>query len=500
MSSDLTDERLQIERQSGRPDPRRFVQLDGLSPDHKLGIYNGDLDTLACGLLERMYYCKVGGEFVSPPQVNGHTVEHKLKYFRESVLKHSGRPLRLSLQEVVETYTGRKRTLYENALESLHQKSFCRKDARCKAFVKVEKGVLGKAPRVIQPREPRYNLQVGRYIKPLEHRIYRGIAKVFGDGPTVMKGYNVSEVGRIIAGKWNSFNRPVAVGIDAVKFDMHVSRQMLEYEHRFYTGTYNDKCLGKMLRWQIFNRGVGYCKDGKLRYRVEGRRFSGDMNTALGNCIIMCAMVHAYSKERGVLTKLVNNGDDGVVFMEQDDLPRFMEGFGEWFLQFGFRMTVENPAYELEHVEFCQMHPVYTPSGYTMVRNLKRALAKDTMALVSVRNETSARTWLRAIGMCGASLATGVPVIQEFYSLLTRQSDKDSKLMEAANMQSGFKMLARRMPGGFAPIDPKTRVSFMTAFGLTPDEQRAYEDLFRKFEIDYALLPADSTVPIDFEI
>lgn len=465
-----------------------------------MGIYNGDLDTLACGLLERMYYCKVGGKFVSPPQVNGRTVEHKLSYFRSAVLKHSGRPPRLSLQEVVETYTGRKRTLYENALESLHQKSFCRKDARCKAFVKVEKGVLGKAPRVIQPREPRYNLQVGRYIKPLEHRIYRGIAKVFGDGPTVMKGYNVSEVGRIIAGKWNSFNNPVGVGIDAVKFDMHVSKQMLEYEHRFYTETYNDKALAKMLRWQIFNKGVGYCKDGKLRYQVEGRRFSGDMNTALGNCIIMCAMVHAYSKERGVLTKLVNNGDDGVVFMEREDLPRFMGGFEEWFLQFGFRMTVETPAYELEHVEFCQMHPVFTPTGYTMVRNLKRALAKDTMALVSVRNEASARTWLRAIGMCGASLATGIPVIQEFYSLLTRQSDKDSKLMEAANMQTGFRMLAKGMAGGIAPIDPRTRVSFMAAFGLTPDEQRAYEDLFREFEIDYTLLPADSTIPISFEI
>lgn len=500
MRSELTDERLLIKRQSGRPDPRRFVQLDGLSPDHRLGIYNGDLDTLACGLLERMYYCKVGGEFVSPPQVDGHYVESKLSYFRKLVLRHCGRPPRLSLQEVVGTYTGRKRTLYENSLESLYSKGLTRKDARCKAFVKVEKGVEGKAPRVIQPRDPRYNLNVGQYIKPLEHRIYRGIAKVFGDGPTVMKGYNVLEVGGIIAGKWRSFNRPVAVGIDAVKFDMHVSKEMLEYEHRFYTGVYDSKHLRKLLRWQIFNKGVGYCKDGKLQYEVTGRRFSGDMNTALGNCIIMCALVHAYSRERGVLTKLVNNGDDGVVFMEARDLAQFMDGFSEWFIKFGFRMTVEEPVYELEHLEFCQMHPVYTPSGYTMVRNVKRALAKDTMALVSVRNEKGARTWLRAIGKCGASLATGLPVIQEFYRLLTNQCEKDSKIMESATMQSGFQMLARRMEGGIAPIHPDTRVSFMAAFDLTPDEQRAYESLFKNYSIDYALLPVDSTIPTDFEI
>jgi hypothetical protein len=498
--SELTDERLLLKRRPGGLRPRRFVQLEGLSPDHKLGIYNGDLDTLACGLLERMYYCKVGGEFVAPPQVNAHHVESELSYFRDAVLNECGRPPRLSLQEVVDTYTGRKRTLYQNALESLNRKPLDRKDARCKAFVKVEKGVLGKAPRVIQPRDPRYNLHVGQYIKPLEHRIYRGIAKVFGDGPTVMKGYNVLEIGGIIRGKWRSFSKPVALGIDAVKFDMHVSRAILEFEHRFYTGCYKDKALKKLLLWQIFNQGVGYCSDGKLQYTVEGRRFSGDMNTALGNCIIMCALVHAYSKSRGVATKLINNGDDCVVFMESRDLSTFMDGFSEWFLDFGFRMTIEEPVYELEKIEFCQMHPVWTPQGVTMVRNVKRALAKDTMAIVSVINEGAARTWLRAIGKCGASLATGVPVIQEFYKLLTKQSMKDSKIMQSATMQSGFQMLSRKMVGGEAVISAESRVSFMTAFGLTPDEQRAYEQLFSNFEVDYQIAPTDSTVPITFEI
>ena len=463
-------------------------------------MYNGDLDTLACGLLERMFYCKVGGEFVPPPRIVPHHIERELRAFRKLVIKHCGRPPRLSLTEVVETYTGRKRTMYENSLESLYRKPICRKDARSKAFVKVEKGVLGKAPRVIQPRDPRYNLYVGKYIKPLEHRIYRGIAKVYGDGPTVMKGYNVIEIGGIIKGKWQSFDKPVGLGIDATKFDMHVCKEMLEYEHRYYTDVFSDKELRKFLRWQIFNEGVGYCKDGKLRYKVIGRRFSGDMNTALGNCIIMCALVHRYAEVRGVKVKLVNNGDDCVVFMEAGDLPTFMSGFSEWFLGFGFRMTIEEPVYELEKVEFCQMHPVWTPYGYTMVRNIKKALAKDTMALVSVENERAARTWLRAIGQCGASLAVGVPIIQEFYAFLSSQSRKDSKIMRSATMQSGFQMLSRGMAGGYRDIHPGTRVSFMTAFGITPDEQRAYEGLFREYSIDYDLKPVDTTIPINFEI
>jgi hypothetical protein len=447
-----------------------------------------------------MLFCKVSGEFVSPPQVSSKTIRTKLGYFRSAVLKRCGRPPRLSLEEVVETYTGRKRTNYQNALESLSIDPVKRKDARSKAFVKVEKGVLGKAPRPIQPRDPRYNLVVAQYIKPVEHAIYRGIARVYGDGPTVMKGYNVAQIGNIVRGKWESFHEPCAVGIDAVKFDMHVSKEMLEYEHGFYTNLFHDRELKRLLKWQIYNRGVGYCSNGKLRYQVTGRRFSGDMNTALGNCIIMCALVHAYSRDRGVKTKLINNGDDCVVFMEKRDLEKFMLGFTPWFLEFGFRMTVEEPVFEIEKIEFCQMHPVWTPLGYVMVRNLEKSLAKDTMALVAVNNEKSARTWLKAIGQCGASIAPGIPIFQEFYQLLDRQASRKSNIMKSAVMQSGFLMLSKGLEVRTRVVDPGTRVSFMTAFGLTPDEQRAYEEKLRNFEICYDVLPPDTTIPIHFTI
>ena len=496
----LVDERLQITRWPGSPKARKYVQLDGLSPNFQLGIYNGDINTLACGLLERMFFCKVKGEFVSPPQVSSKTIASTLNYFRSAVLKRCGRPPRLTLEEVVETYTGRKRTTYQNALNSLAVDPVKRKDARSKAFVKVEKGVLGKAPRPIQPRDPRYNLVVAKYIKPLEPAIFKAIARVFGDGPTVMKGYNVRQIGGIIRGKWESFRKPCGIGIDAVKFDMHVCLEMLEYEHGFYTNVYSQAELKKLLKWQIHNRGIGYCSNGKLRYQVKGRRFSGDMNTSLGNCIIMCALVHAYSKHKGIHTKLINNGDDCVVFMESGDADAFMVGFTAWFMQFGFRMTVEKPVYEIEHIEFCQMHPIWTPSGYVMVRNVDKSLAKDSMALVSVNNEKSARTWLKAIGQCGASAAPGIPILQEFYQLFDRQSNRTSKIMNSAQMLGGFFMLSRGMEQCTRVIDPGTRVSFMTAFGYTPDEQRAYEDKLRKFEICYDVLPPDTTIPNHFTI
>jgi len=465
-----------------------------------LGIFNGDINTLECALLERMYYCKIDGQFVEPPKVHDDTYK-RLNRFRNKVIRNVGSPSVLTLQEVVDTYTGRKRTIYENALKSLCMKSVNRNDAISVAFVKVEKGKPGKAPRCIQPRDPRYNLVVGKYIKALEHKAYSAIAKVFGDGPTVMKGFNVDQIGNIIAGKWNSFEDPVGVPIDAVKMDMHCSKQALTWEHSTYNTIFKSMELKKLLKWQIENKGRGYCSDGKLKYEVEGRRFSGDMNTALGNILIMCGLVWTYAQERGVHVKIVNNGDDCVMFCEKRDLKKLMKDFDSWFLEFGFRMTVEKVVTELEQIEFCQMHPVATPNGYTMVRNIRTALAKDTMTVLPVTNEASARVWFKAIGQCGLSLASGIPMIQSFYSMYDRQSNKASKVGEHGAMQTGMAMLARNMKHEHHEPTANTRYSFWLAFGFTPDEQRAYEAKFENYQIDYSkIVPADYNTVTHFEL
>jgi hypothetical protein len=494
VKSSLTHPSLIIKRYQGGYKTRSYVHLEGLSPDCGLGIFNGDINTLACALLERMYFCKIEGKFVSPPEVKRNATM-RLHRFRNRVLKYSGSPSVLTLQEVVDSYTGRKRTIYQNALDSLCLRPLKRIDGYCKAFVKVEKGKPLKAPRCIQPRDPRYNVTMGRYIKPAEKRIYRGIAKVYGDGPTVMKGFNCEQVGRIVAAKWSSFKDPVAIGVDAVKFDMHVHAEMLKYEHSYYTTLFpNATELPELLSWQIDNRGKAYCQDGKLSYSVKGRRFSGDMNTALGNCIIMCALLWTYAEEKGVHTKLINNGDDAVIFMEAKDLNHFMVGFKPWFLEFGFRMTVEEPVYTLEHIEFCQMHPVVGINGYTMVRNIRTALAKDTMTVLPMHNEKSIRTWLKAIGECGLSLTSGIPMMQAFYRMYDLQSHTTSKVNTSTTMQTGMSMLAKGMEWCDVEPSPESRLSFWEAFRFTPDEQRAYEERFTNHLINYnEIVPADNT-------
>jgi len=463
--------------------------LIGVSNEERvLKINNADIRTLAAALLERMYFCKVGGEFVAPPKVSQQLVFNRLNVFRNRVRRNMPfSPHKLSPEDFVEMFQGRKKTIYENALPEFYQSGVKQYHAVSSAFVKCEKVNPTKAPRCIQPRNPVYNIGVGSYLKHIEHKIYKAIGNVFNDDDIVVaKGVNVEELGAAIERKWNRFQNPVAVGADATKFDMHCSPEILKWEHSLYQMLYRgDKELARLLSYQINNRGVGYCDDGSLKYKVKGRRFSGDMNTALGNCLIMCGMMWSYAKERGVDIAFINNGDDCVVFMEREDYPRFVVGFDQWFLDLGFRMVVEPPVYEFNKIEFCQMKPIRTIRGTVMVRNFDTAREKDSCSFLPLSNENEVRKWLWAVGECGLALTGGVPVFQSFYRWYMRHGVV-SNVKHAVQMQSGASFLAVRLESVEREITATARDDFMVAWGLTPDEQLALEEYYDDLDFQYS--------------
>jgi hypothetical protein len=462
--------------------------MDGVSPvDRTLAVNDANLSTMATALLERMYYCKVDGKFVSPTDPGTGHVFKELKTFRNKLCRMLGRYSKpVSTNSFVLMYRSRKRAIYEAAGERFEIFGVSHRDANCSMFVKLEKVNPTKAPRCIQPRSTVYNVAVGRYLKPIEHKVYEVIADVFKSStPVVMKGLNVEGVGVSLASKWDEFVAPVAVGLDATKFDMHVSTSMLKWEHSVYAHMFNnDKELGKLLSWQLNNSGKAYAWDGTLSYHVRGRRFSGDMNTALGNCLIMCGMIYSWARRQGVRIELANNGDDAVVIMETEDLHKFNGGLKEWFGTLGFRMTVEPPVFELEQVEFCQMHPVDVGGTWRMVRNLNSSREKDSMCLLRIGGETDFRKWLGAVGECGLALTSGVPVMQEFYKFYCRNGMK-SKMKNAVGMQTGFFFLSIGMEAKVSPVEDDTRLSFYKAFGLTPDEQVALEQYYSSLKFSW---------------
>lgn len=489
---------LTAQRTWGRRVPeRRLWVVGGLgNPAVRYCVHNNSLNNLARGIAERVMFERTEGRYhavASPPE---RLVQARLGEFRRLLLPKIPTTPVVPLEEVPSMYYGRKALRAQQAVESLRVRPLEQRDSRLKTFLKAEKIAFTREkpdpkPRVIQPRDPRYVVSTARYLKKAEKAVYKGIAKVWGM-TTVAKGLNADECGALLARKWARFKRAVAIGLDASAFDQHVSVPMLKYEHSVYNAMFRSPELRELLRWQLDNRGTGYAIDGKVKYRVEGRRMSGDINTALGNCLLMCAMVFAYARQVGVRVELANNGDDCVVFMEASDQQRFTQGLETWFTEMGFIMKVEKPVYELERVEFCQCQPVRVGDTWRMVRQPHRSTTKDSVCILDISTPGGFSKWCRAIGDCGASLTDGVPVLREYYAALQRVGGETSNIDLHPIMETGMSFMAKRMVDTGRTISEESRYSFFLAFGVTPDDQRLIESYYQSLHLAHS-----SPVPLD---
>lgn len=476
-----------VEQGTAVPRTRKIYSLDGLSPSVDYRVHNSNIVNLERAIKERVFTVSDGaGGFKRPPRPEMATFTNRLAVFKSTLRRYLPSTIPIARSAFAGLYKDRRRVVYEEAARSLDSQPIQRSDSFLSSFVKAEKinfsAKADPAPRVIQPRRPRYNVEVGCYLKPIEHRVYKAVNKTFGE-PTIMKGYNAKDLGRVVERKWTSFVHPVGIGLDASRFDQHCSSVALAWEHSVYQCIYNnDYDLARLLKWQIRNRGYGRCADGFLKYSVSGCRMSGDMNTAMGNCLIMCALVWSYAAHVGVRIKLINNGDDCVVFCESSDAARFNAGLDLWFTEMGYSMKVEAPVYELERVVFCQTQPVWTPEGYIMVRDPHVAITKDCYSINPLDSHLGMKKYLEVLGKGGLSLTGGIPIWQDFYSLLQRfpDSQKKSRWSRANKimLESGMMMLASGMGRSYTLCHPQTRFSFWRAFGILPDEQLVMEQFY----------------------
>lgn len=447
--------------------------LVGFGAGIHYGVHTQSLKNLARGIAERVLYVFRNGSPDQAPQPVAGVFEKRLGPFRARLLNLLSRTPVVQRGEYPLLYNGRKQEIYKKAVDSLVDEAVSPRDAVVNTFVKAEKiNFTSKgdpAPRVIQPRSPRYNVEVGRYLKLFEKELVRGFRRACGY-EVILKGMNAEGTAAALRADWDAYLRPVAVGLDASRFDQHVSVDALKWEHSVYNGVFRSKELAGLLEWQLRNRGVGYAEGMKVQYEVDGRRMSGDINTGMGNCLLMSSMVLSYIEDRGINARLANNGDDCVVIMESSDLPAF-DGIDAWMLDFGFTLTREEPVHVFERIEFCQAQPVMVNGVWRMVRNPLVAVSKDMVSLKGWGSETEIRYWLHSVGACGAALNCGVPVTGVLYRRLMEHGLKPSEAWDEAGGRSGAWYMARDLSAGCTEPDDDTRVSFYKAFGILPDLQ-----------------------------
>lgn len=437
-----------------------------------------------------------GGSGVIPPMRNIAT--ERLANIQRRILAITPYLRRLDHGEFSRQYIGRKKVFYENCERKLENGALSRKDAFTRNFTKTEatkhkyKWVNGELiddtdPRNISPREGTFNVAVGRYIKPAEPLLLGALNKVLGH-KIVMKGMNAAQIGEEIYRKWlraGGNENAVAIGIDASRFDRSVSKIFLEFEHKFYTslvaGGKERKALAELLSWQIDNRGRARCADGTLKYKVQGTRCSGDMNTGLGNCLIASCMIIAYCEERKVPFELVNNGDDCVVIINKKYLKRFQFEFQEYFTDMGFVMVTEKPVYELEQISFCQSQPVFDGQSWVMVRDPRNCTSKDCFSLKPWNNAKEYESWISAVGNSGVALAGGIPVLHAFYNSFLRAGRNAKPLsLKDPSLIGGLYWCSKGMNRKGLAVSDDARYSFWRAFGITPDAQVILEKQYNE--------------------
>jgi hypothetical protein len=474
-----------------RQTKRKSYDIVGLRPNENFNVFDSDINAVERAVKERMFYVKDGnGVFVSTFEPKLGTFDDKCKLFKQLFQKRVQYVAPLTKEQFLRAYDGRRRALYEKAYDSLKVRNLCRTDSEISFFMKVEKTNFSTkadpVPRGISPRSPRYHVMLGPYIKRIEKTIFTIIADVFG-ATTVLKGYNAQRRGEILKSHWDYFSDPVAVGIDAERFDQHVSQDALDFEHSFYLMFYHkSNLLSTLLKWQRVNKGSCYVKDGKLFFKLKGKRMSGDMNTALGNCLLMCAKIFSFMHSIGLSTndfRLANDGDDCVLFVERKNLHKLntLRGYSK---DLGFSLKIEKPVSVFEEIEFCQAQPILTETGPVMVRNL-HSIAKDCLSIKPLDNRSVYLKWIAAVAEGGLALTGQVPIFQEFYMALYRSSENAKPLKGDPTQLTGMAFLAKGMKRRYGDISSRTRVSFWRAFGISPHDQLIIEAEYRKQTIDY---------------
>jgi len=479
--------RWQVDVLPGVSKVRKCYRQSGFAPVSEFGVHNNSTTNLVRGLYERVLY-RVTPEGTRPPPAPSVGAFDTLAPFREAVCRHLGPGRRYTREAIVGMYTGRLRTVYQRAAESLAVKPLCRADGFVSTFVKCEKvDFLAKAdpaPRVIQPRSPRYNLEVARYLKAMEKRLCKAIAEVWG-GPTILKGMNAQDQAKCIVHAWEEFTDPVAIFFDATRFDQHVSVPALEFEHSVYLSGFSGKSrdtLAALLKWQLENVGYGRTADGLVKYIVDGRRMSGDINTGMGNCLLMCAMMWGFVQQLRVKSRLINNGDDCCLIVERRHLEKITSQAKPYFLKFGIDMKVDGHSFEVEGIKFCQTSPVHDGTCWTMVRNPVSAMAKDCISVLPLCDVRTHAAWAWAVGSGGLAAAGGMPVWHAFYAQL-QKSGNPSNVGKHGAMQSGLAHLGAGLDRGTNEVTQAARHSFWRAFGILPDVQESLEAHYRTIPV-----------------
>lgn len=402
--------------------------------------------------------------------------------------------------QVLSLLPQKKRKLYLRELQSLSDYPLTKRDRLVKAFVKNEKlQILEKDgdPRMIQARTPRFNLVFATYTKPMEHALYTLKHPITGR-KLIAKGLNLRQRAWQMRQMWESKRNPVSCQNDLSRFDAHVNLPMMECLHRFYLALIHDPLLRELLQVQLRNKG--FTQHNNV-YEVTASVMSGDMTTALGNCVLVAAVVLTYQRLllqgsslvftksqvamlnslslREKVIEVVLDGDDHVMIMEKELLPLVQESLPKFWASLGHSLKIEGVTDQFERITFCQHRPFKNDHLWEMVPDPRKVLATSFVVTgAHASTNESASEYLGTLWDARAILHQGVPVLGPLFARLAKENTR--RMRNVGTSLDGIERLLSsdgrtRVHG--QNITAEKRLAFDLSWQIDPDLQRSLEEM-----------------------
>lgn len=333
-------------------------------------------------------------------------------------LKSCG-PVKLSFDEFLACYDGSMRKRYEDAYRTYLRRGIHRSDAAVESFIKMEKipdfthptGMYTKLsdPRMIHPRKSIYNMLLGMYLKPVEKNLKH--IKHFGL-PMCMKGLNLKQRAEVFLKGKDMVGDCDVYMLDCSRFDGHVTNAQLDHEHSVYRRIYGkDAQLDQLLSWQHNTK----CKSKHGHSYLLNARCSGDVNTSLGNSILMMAMTLSYVRRALGNNKkwmLFDDGDDAVLLVRKG-VALDVNALSEHFMLFGHKLTLDKVE-NFYDLEFCRAKLFKTLEGWTFVRDPRRVLGGMLTIYKHFRHEKVRHSYFKQILTCESHVSAHIPLVADF--------------------------------------------------------------------------------------
>lgn len=310
--------------------------------------------------------------------------------------------------DYIASFQGSKRAMYQRAYDSVVNKGYYKTSVmhfiKPEKFAVVEQGdgtIKYTAPRLIQARSPEFNLQFGRYIKPLG----TWLAKSSRHRWTLGKG-TYDTIGERIDALAKRYK--YATGGDHKTYDAHNTPEMLRLKHKFYLSCYkHDPELKNILNCMHDN--ICFDRNGNF-YRTYMDAKSGECDTNDGHNLTNYAILRSALSDIGVRDcEIFRCGDDFIIFHnERFNLDTLTSHLRTYNMETKLEPTTEN----ISEVEFCKTKCVYGADGRpTMMAPPRRVI--ETFGM-NYRTDVPYPKYINEIAICNAYIHSSNPIGYHF--------------------------------------------------------------------------------------